>query len=428
MKSPMAKIIALFAFAFVLSSQVAHAKALPVNAYIFYGDGCPHCAAERYYLSHELTEKYPNVNVHEYEIYNNQNNILLLQEVAEKLDVIVDGVPFLVIGDQTFVGFADGIRSSQIENRVRTCSVDACPDSVAPVVGVANPTLEQIKEPTGTPEPVAIGAETGAESTPDASSAQEPEDAKPSTTIKLPLLGEIDAMDFSLPMLTIIMGALDGFNPCAMWTLLFLISLLLGIENRKRMWLLGSAFIIASASVYFLFMSAWLNLILFLGFVAWVRILIGSVALIGGGYSMKEFVFNKESGCKIAGSEKRQKTFQKLKRIVQQNSLWLSLSGIIVLAFAVNLVELICSAGLPAIYTQVLALNDLMPWQRYLYILLYIFFFMLDDLFVFFVAMITLQMTGITTKYTRISRLVGGLIMLAIGLMLIFKPGWLMFG
>lgn len=424
----MAKIVTLFAFGCILLSQAAHAETLPVNAYVFYGDGCPHCGAERYYLSHELTEKYPNVNIREYEIYNNQDNILLLQEVAKKLDVIVDGVPFLIIGDQTFVGFADGISSSQIENRVRTCSVDACPDSVASIVGVANPTLERIKEPTGTPEIVAIGTKTDAERASDASNDREIGSAEELTTIELPLLGKIDAMDFSLPMLTIVMGALDGFNPCAMWTLLFLISLLLGIENRKRMWLLGSAFIVASASVYFLFMSAWLNLILFLGFVIWVRILIGSVALIGGGYSIKEFIFNKESGCKIAGDETRRKTFEKLKRIVQQNSLWLSLGGIIALAFAVNLVELICSAGLPAIYTQVLALNDLMPWQRYLYILLYIFFFMLDDLFVFFVAMITLQMTGITTKYTRVSRLVGGLIMLAIGLMLIFKPGWLMFG
>ena len=86
------------------------------------------------------------------------------------------------------------------------------------------------------------------------------------------------------------MGALDGFNPCAMWTLLFLISLLLEIENRKRMWILGTAFIVASASVYFLFMSAWLNLILFLGFVIWIRMFIGIMALLGGGYSLKEFI------------------------------------------------------------------------------------------------------------------------------------------
>ena len=104
------------------------------------------------------------------------------------------------------------------------------------------------------------------------------------------------------------------------------------------------------------------------------------------------------------------------------------MGGIIVLAFAVNLVELICSAGLPAVYTQVLALNEMAGWQYYLYISIYIFFFMLDDLLIFFIAMITLEMTGITTKYAKASRLVGGLIMLAIGLMLIFKPGWLMFG
>jgi len=246
--------------------------------------------------------------------------------------------------------------------------------------------------------------------------------------IKVPILGEVEIKKFSLPILTILLGILDGFNPCAMWTLLFLISLLLGMKNRKRMWLLGSAFIVASAAVYFLFMSAWLNLILFLGFVVWVRILIGILALLGGGYSLKDFIFNKNSGCKVVGDEKRQKTFEKIKLAVQQKSLWLSLGGIIVLAFAVNLVELICSAGLPAVYTQVLALNDMVSWQYYLYILLYIFFFMLDDLFIFFVAMVTLEMTGITTKYTRTSRLIGGLVMLAIGLMLILKPAWLMFG
>jgi hypothetical protein len=156
--------------------------------------------------------------------------------------------------------------------------------------------------------------------------------------------------------------------------------------------------------------------------------LIGILALAGGGYSIKEFIFNKDSGCKVAGDEKRQKTFERLKLAVQQNSLWLALGGIVVLAFAVNLVELICSAGLPAVYTQVLALNEMAGWQYYSYILLYIFFFMLDDLFIFFVAMITLEMTGITTKYAKASRLIGGLVMLAIGLMLIFKPEWLMFG
>lgn len=392
----------LSVLAFVFLTQSAFAQNIPVNAYLFYGEGCPHCAKEKQYLFHVLKNDYPNLQIYEYEIYNSRDNSSLLQKTAEKLGVRVDGVPFLVIGDEHFVGYADNISPQIIEQRVSECSAEKCPDSISSIVGVDAPEFE------GQAPAKNNGLVNG--------------------LIKLPIFGEVDVLSFSLPILTIIMGALDGFNPCAMWTLLFLISLLLGMKNKERMWILGSAFIIASASVYFLFMSAWLNLILFLGFVVWIRMLIGILALSGGGYSIKEFLSNKGNGCKIAGEEKRQKIFEKLKMVVQQNSLWLALGGIIILAFAVNLVELICSAGLPAIYTQVLALNEMAGWQYYLYILLYIFFFMLDDLFIFFAAMVTLETTGITTKYARASRLVGGLIMLAIGLMLIFKPEWLMFG
>jgi hypothetical protein len=246
--------------------------------------------------------------------------------------------------------------------------------------------------------------------------------------INVPGLGEIDVLNFSLPCITIVMGILDGFNPCALWILLFLISLLLGIKNKKRMWFLGGAFILASASVYFLFMVAWLKFILFIGFVMWARFLIGSVAFLGGSYNLKEFLFNKGSGCKVVNDEKRQKVFVRLKQIIQQRSFLISLVGIIFLAFAVNLVELLCSAGLPAVYTQILALNNLVGWQYYSYILLYILFFMVDDLFIFFVAMTTLQMTGISTKYSRHSKLIGGVIMIIIGILFIFKPEWLIFG
>ena len=143
---------------------------------------------------------------------------------------------------------------------------------------------------------------------------------------------------------------------------------------------------------------------------------------------MKEYFTNKEAVCKVTSSDKRQKTFSKLKDITQQKKLWLAIAGIIVLAFAVNLVELICSAGLPAVYVQILILTELPTWQYYAYLILYIFVFMLDDLFVFFVAMKTLQIAGITTKYIRAARLIGGIIMLAVGISLIFKPELLMFG
>ena len=135
--------------------------------------------------------------------------------------------------------------------------------------------------------------------------------------------------------------------------------------------------------VHFILMAAWLNIILFIGYIFWVRIAIGTLALAGGSYNIKEYFTNKENVCKVTGSQRRRAIFTKLKEITLERRLIIALLGIILLAFAVNLVELVCSAGLPVVFTQVLALSDLSQWQYYAYMFLYIFVFMADDLFVF---------------------------------------------
>ncbi len=372
-----------------------------ITIYFFWGKGCPHCEKEKPFLD-KITKKYPQVEIQSYEVWGSKENRDLMIQFGEKLNADVRGVPFTVIGEKYVTGWVDeSYTGTQIEDAIKCAINNGCRD---------------------------IGAEIGVSGSKENENKTKKEITSLPEKITVPFLGEIEIKNFSLPILTIILGVLDGFNPCAMWSLLFLISLLLGMGDKKRMFILGSAFIVASASVYFLFMAAWLNLILFIGMIVWVRLFIGAVALAGGGYNLKEYFANKDQSCKVTRSEKRQKIFQKLKNITQQESFYLALVGIIILAFAVNLVELICSAGLPAVYTQVLALSNLAKWQYYLYILVYVFFFMLDDLIVFFIAMATLQMTGITTRYSRWSHFIGGILMIIIGFLLIFKPEWLMFG
>lgn len=389
-----------------------------VNIYFFWGEGCPHCAKEKPFLD-QIENKYSEVTVHSFETWYDAENRDLFIKAGQALRTNVSGVPFTIIGNQDIVGYlSDATTGKKIEDAVKNCLERECLDPVGEVLGIAASDNGAAESPM----PVTEKEESSAVFT-----SEESSEGLAPEKVAVPLLGEVDVKDFSLPLLTIVLGGLDGFNPCAMWTLLFLISLLLGMKNKKRMWVLGSSFIVASAAVYFVFMVAWLNLILFIGMVVWVRTLIGLVAIAGGGYNLKEYFTSAKAVCKVTGSEKRQKVFDKLKGITQQKSFYLALGGIIILAFAVNLVELVCSAGLPAIYTQVLALSDLAKWQYYLYILLYIFIFMLDDLIVFVIAMTTLQMTGLTTKYSNWSRLIGGVLMLIIGLLLIFKPEWLMF-
>ncbi len=412
--------LGIFLFFGLSGSFQLEASTNKVDAYLFHGIGCPHCAKEIEFLD-SIKDNYPDLNLIKYEVYFNQGNALLLQKVANNLKVEAGGIPFIVIGDKSFMGFDERSTSVQIEDRIKECLENSCPNETGKVLGFD---LETKDNETEILETVNIN-QTEVANVPSEENSNTEQKSK---IMKLPFVGEVDVYKVSLPILAVLMGFLDGFNPCAMWVLIFLIGVLLGMKDKKRMWTLGIAFIVASASVYFIFMSAWLNLILFLGIIIWVRLLIAGLALFGGGYSLKKFFKNKAGTCEVTEGEKKQKVFEKLKNIAKQNNLWLALGGIIVLAFAVNLVELVCSAGLPAVFTQILAMNGLPKVGYYLYILLYIFFFMLDDLIVFFVAMFTLKMTGITNKYARYSSFIGGILMIVIGILLVFKPEWLMFG
>lgn len=390
---------AVFTILFLLLASPVLAQDVPeITIYFFYGKGCPHCEKEAGFLD-ELVQEYSFVSLQEFEVWYNTQNASLLKKIGEKLKVEVSGVPLVIIGDQTIVGyFNDETTGSQIRQLVEEYyRARYCPDMVGSII-----CEEDTDKGSGD------GVEVG-------------------TKINLPFFGEIDMKTFSLPVLTLVVAALDGFNPCAMWVLLFLISLLLGMQDRRKMWILGGIFIATSGVVYFLFLSAWLKLFLFLGFVFWIRLGIGLVAIGSGVMHLRDF-WLKNIACKVTGGEKRQKVFTKLREVTQKRKFLFALGGIMLLAVAVNMIELVCSAGLPAIYTQVLSLSNLTTGQYYLYLLLYILIFILDDLFVFVAAMVTLHAVGISNKYSHYSNLIGGVLIFILGILLLFKPEWLMFG
>jgi hypothetical protein len=212
-----------------------------------------------------------------------------------------------------------------------------------------------------------------------------------------------------------------------MWVLVFLIGLLVGMRDPVRMWSYGAAFLLTSAAVYFAFMAAWLNLVLLLGTLAWIRAAVGVFALVAGSYYLREFVRNPDAACAVTSPGERRRVMERLKGAVAEQSFLLAIAGIMALAGAVNLIELLCSAGIPAVYTQVLALSDLPATAYYGYLMLYIAIFMLDDAVVFVTAMLTLRATGLAATYSRYSHLVGGTVLFAVGLLLVFRPEWLAF-
>jgi len=373
-----------------------------VNIYLFYGDGCPHCKALEKKLD-EIKIDYPNISIHYYETWYNKKSAKKLKEIGDLLNINIKGVPFTVIGGKTLSGYREGITNIEIIEAIEYYSIkeNACNDVVGNYLGVT-------EEDSALEDCLEIQKNTNFK-------------------INVPFIGDVNTKDLSLPIISILLGTLDGFNPCAMWILLFLITMLLNLKDKKRMWLLGLTFLTTSAIVYLLFMISWLNLAKYIGSIFYIRILIALVAVIGGSINLKSYFKNKNDGCHIVKKEKRKKILTKIKKFTSEKSLILSLLGIITLAISVNFIELVCSAGLPVIFTQVLSMNSLSNIEYIIYIFLYILFFLIDDIIVFVIAMKTLTVTGISTKYGKWSHLIGGIIMILIGILLIFKPEWLMF-
>ena len=233
--------------------------------------------------------------------------------------------------------------------------------------------------------------------------------------ITLPVLGDIDPSRYSLLALTALMGLSDGFNPCAMWVLVYLISLIAGLQDQRKIWWLVGTFVLSSGVLYFLFMTAWLNTFLVIGY---IRPLTQLIALGAIGFGADHLYGLAEKGgiiaCDVGDAEQRQRTMKWAREVVAAPIGIGSVILVIGLAFAVNAIEFVCSAALPALYTHTLALMDLRTSLYYGYIALYVMFFMLDDLIIFGAAAFAVQRI-IDTRYAAVSRAAGGVILIGLG-------------
>ena len=375
-----------------------------IKVYLFHGDGCPHCAEETKFLD-KLEKKYSEIKVIKYEVWNDKSNALLMKRVGSKYDVATNSVPFTVISGTTLSGYSESTGVT-IERIIKYYKKNP-KENIDYVSKIKNGTLDDV-------EIVDYFNEYDSKT-------------DESTKIDIPILGKVNLKNFSLPTASILIGLVDGFNPCAMWVLLFLISMLLGMKDKKRMWILGITFLVVSALVYMAIMLSWFNIVINVMASVIFRRIISITAIVGAIINIKSFFTSNDSGCEVVDDKKRKKVITRIKKFTKEKSLMLAIGGVILLAISVNVIELACSAGLPLVFTQLLALNEVGTVGSFFYTLLYILFFLLDDIIVFAIAMRTANIKSISTKYNKYSHLVGGIIMLLIGILLLVKPEWLMF-
>lgn len=417
------KFLIVFAV-FLLLPVSAKADEKVINIHLFYGNGCPHCAAEEEFLSDYLKDR-TDVKLYKYEIWYDSHNQELLSKVQKEMGTTnKNGVPFTVIGKKTIVGYADGVTDEQIKDSINYYLNNDYRDYAGEITGKVKK-IEVKEDTTKDESKTEDKKENKIEKADDTKDSDQTDE-----NVTVPVLGKINAKKVSLPILAVVLGFVDGFNPCAMWILIFLITMLFNMKDRKKMWILGLTFILTSGIVYLMFMLAWLNLATFISKIAFIRLLIAVIALVVGLINVYKYIDSlkkKDEGCDVVDKKDRKKIMEKIISITHEKKFIIALLGIMVLAASVNIIELMCSIGIPLLFTQILAMNNLSTFSYMIYMFIYIFFFLIDDIVIFVISMVTLKVTGLSTKYTKYSHLIGGIIMLIIGLLLIIKPELLMF-
>jgi hypothetical protein len=365
---------------------------------VFVQAGCPRCAAaERFLL--DLQQQWPALQVVIHGIDKDPAALARLQDLAAARGVQALGVPAFWVRGELLVGYVSAdttgaplkaLLAGAVGPIAETAVEDACPAD-APVVCP--------------PESLALPAD--------------------SETVEAPFLGRLSVRTLGLPVFTLLLGLLDGLNPCAMWVLLFVLSLLVNLHDRVKMVLIGGTFVVVSGLVYFAFMAAWLNIFLLVGLSWPTQVVLGGFAVLVGVLNIKDFfAFGRGVSLSIPAAA-RPGIYARVRHILQAEHLPGALAGVVVLAVLVNMIELLCTAGLPAVYTRILTLRQLPWWAYYGYLGLYNVAYMFDDSLVLSLAVITLGRRKLQESSGRWLKLLSGVVMLGLGVTLIVQPTWL---
>jgi len=361
---------------------------------IFYTYDCPHCREAMTFLTAisklrsdcekceeavECLEKEmaqgPGLVIRTYEVKKNPANMKLFREFLASYNTTLQGVPTIFIGNKFYVGYRKGVSCKMMAEEI----------------------ARQLRG-----EGYIFGK-----------------------NIDVPFIGEVDINTVSLLQFTLVLGLLDGFNPCAMWVLMFLLGLLVYSRSRRRILLIGVVFVTASGLVYFAFMAAWLNLFRVIGMSSIIIKVLAVVAVLMGLINLKDVFFFKRGISLMIPEGAKPSLYKRTRAILHERQTVFAVIGTIILAIFVNFIELACTVGLPAIFTKILVERNVSITYKYLYLAGYNIAYIVPLLLIVLLFAITLGRFKMKESHARILKLISGALMLALGLMLLLKPGLL---
>lgn len=356
-----------------------------VTLHFFWSNRCPHCLEARPFVK-SLQARYPWLEVVSYDLNDNPVSRTRFVDMADLLGQQATSVPTFMLCARMYVGWGGEQHGG--------------------------PFLEQ--------KLLACYASVYGESAPGSTQALAEQSA--TAPLEVPLFGELEAEDLSLPVLTLVLAGMDAFNPCAFFVLLFLLSMLVHTHSRRFMLLVGGVFVAISGLVYFSFMAAWLNVFLVFGELKAVTLGAGVVAILIALINIKDYFWFREGVSLTLSDGQKHGLFHRSRALLGERSVPALLASTVLLALVANMYELLCTAGFPMVYTRILTLNQLPAAGHYLYLLFYNVVYVIPLLLIVVLFAATLGSRKLKESEGRFLKLLSGLMMLALGALLAFAP------
>ncbi len=348
-----------------------------VTIYYFWGDGCPVCNIATPQMQ-AIADEDPRINLEIYEVWYNQEAQRIFVEMAADLGFQPRYVPTIIIGDRYWEGYTENIRGEIVSH------------------------IDKLLTPTEIPT-----EETPAEG----------------DIITLPLIGTINLSDQSLLVSTLIISFVDGFNPCSLWVLSVLLSITLQTRSRKKVLIVGGAFLITTAAIYGLFIAGVFSVLRIISFIGWIQVVVALIALAFALVNIKDYFWFQEGVSFTISDKKKPGIYQRMRGILRESdSVWQLIGATVVFAAGIALVELSCTAGFPVIWSNILASQEVTTATFVLLLLVYMLVYLLDEAGIFLVAVFTLRSTKLEEKHGRVLKLIGGVLMLTLALVMLIDP------
>ncbi|MDN4471636.1 hypothetical protein [Demequina zhanjiangensis] len=344
---------------------------------LFWGDGCPHCAAEKEWLT-AYSEQHPELTLTYYEVWYDEANQQLLMDTAAVYGFEVSGVPTTMVGNNVWIGWSESIQA-QVQ---------------AALEAGLDPSARPTDDGTGTAGDV----------------------------VDVPLVGEVSLNDHSLLVSTVIIGFVDGVNPCSLWVISVLLAIVLRTGSRRRVLVVGSTFLAVTAAMYALYMAAFYSALTVIGWMGWIQVVVAAVAGIFGIVSVKDYFAFKQGLSFTISDSAKPGIYKRMRAIAGQDALLPALGATVVLAVGVSLLETPCTAGFPVLWTGMLHANDVGPAATVGLFVAYMIPFLLDELVVFGLAVVTMRATKFQDKHGELLKLFAGVTMLVLAAVMLIDP------